>query len=153
MYLCKISKEVELYNGVCIIITVQQCNKDGVCLACNNSGCFSSSDAIKNSCSWRGRNFLRLGGNPNPTTCTSYIGWGYRCLSQCYRWQHTFLAWIGGESVSATWRQRSTLRAMRHHILGIFWNSSTSFCQSRRTFGSGWVGTGYGAKIQTDLVY
>jgi hypothetical protein len=29
MYLCKISKEVELYNGVCIIITVQQCNKDG----------------------------------------------------------------------------------------------------------------------------
>ena len=30
MYLCKISKEVELYNGVCIIIIVQQCNKDGV---------------------------------------------------------------------------------------------------------------------------
>jgi hypothetical protein len=28
MYLCKISKEVKLYNGVCIIITVQKCNKD-----------------------------------------------------------------------------------------------------------------------------
>jgi hypothetical protein len=26
MYLCKISKEVKLYNGVCIIITFQQCN-------------------------------------------------------------------------------------------------------------------------------
>src|SRR5688572_4639660 len=34
MYLCKISKEVELYNGVCIIITVQQCNEYDVCLAC-----------------------------------------------------------------------------------------------------------------------
>jgi hypothetical protein len=40
MYLCKISNEVELYNGVCIIIIVQQCNKDDVCLACYISKCF-----------------------------------------------------------------------------------------------------------------
>jgi hypothetical protein len=46
MYLCKISKEVELYNKVCIIITVQQCNKNGVCLACYISKCFFASDAI-----------------------------------------------------------------------------------------------------------
>jgi hypothetical protein len=26
LYLCKISKKVELYNGVCIVITFQQCN-------------------------------------------------------------------------------------------------------------------------------
>jgi hypothetical protein len=30
MYLCKISKEVELYTRVYIIVTVQQCNKDGI---------------------------------------------------------------------------------------------------------------------------
>jgi hypothetical protein len=40
MYLCKISKKVKLYNEVCIIITVQQYNKDGVCLACYISKCF-----------------------------------------------------------------------------------------------------------------
>ena len=44
-------------------------------------------------------------------------------------------------------------RAPRHHVLGVLWNSSTAFCQSRRTFGSGWMDTSHGAKIQTDLVY